>query len=157
MSVISLYKHFIWVEEGTGEDPWISLSLGKICEKSWFISFRLACPTLRSPESNITAWPFNVLTAKVKRQATGLDIVALSERKTDSRRDKFDMFKMNPLYNVKQVPFLLIEPGHSSFSVIEKCLPVFQMQIAYNINSIRKEICSEQICLVARFAPSNKC
>lgn len=51
-------------------------------------------------------------------------------------------------------PILLIElVRSSSFSETEKWLPVFQMQIAYNMKSIRKEICSQQICLVVRFTP----
>lgn len=51
-------------------------------------------------------------------------------------------------------PILLIElVRSSSFSEIEKWLPVFQMQIAYNMKSIWKEICSQQICLVVRFTP----
>lgn len=68
-------------------------------------SFNFDYLTLWSPESNITAWPFTALTAKVKRQAAGLDIVALTERKTDSERGESDRFKMNPLYNIKQWTF----------------------------------------------------
>ncbi len=66
------------------------------------------------------------------------------------------MFKMNPIYCItsNKEPFPLIELVHSSFSEIEKCIPVFQMQIAYNIKSIRM---LWEICLVACFTPFNMC